>query len=225
MWDPTLDANALAARIDHTLLNPDAVREDVRLFAVQARGMGVAGACVAPLWVPLTAEILAGTAVKVVTVVGFPLGFQTAATKAFEAEDAVRAGADEIDMVLSRGLLHLGRHDAAQAEVRRVVEASQGRPVKVILETAALTEDEVKRAAEVSERGGAAFVKTSTGFGAGGATVAMVRYLRSVVGDRMQIKASGGIRDLADARAMLEAGADRLGTSGTAEILREARAG
>lgn len=223
MWDPTLDADALAARIDHTLLAPEATPDEVRRFAAQARSLGVAGACVAPIWVPLVAETLGGTAVKVVTVVGFPLGFQTAAAKAFETKDAVRNGADEIDMVLSRGPLRAGRLDPIQQEIRGVVEAADGLPVKVILETAALTETEVRRAAEVAERAGATYVKTSTGFGPGGATVAIVRFLRHVVGDRLRIKASGGIRTLEDARAMLAAGADRLGTSASAAILGAAR--
>jgi deoxyribose-phosphate aldolase len=222
-WDPTIDAHALAARIDHTLLRADATDVQVRGLATEARSFGTAGACAAPSYVPLLAEVLAGTAVKVVTVVGFPLGFSSRTVKAFETAEAVRRGADEIDVVAHLGLLKAGRWDAFQADLKDVVQAAEGRAVKAILETALLTPEEVRRAAEAAERAGVAFVKTSTGFGPGGATVEVVMLLRRVLGERVRIKASGGIRTLAQARALLAAGADRLGTAATAAILEEAR--
>jgi deoxyribose-phosphate aldolase len=219
MWDPTLDRHALAATIDHTLLKAGATEAEIREHVLEARALGVAGACVPPRWVPVARELLDGTAVKVVTVVAFPLGASLTRVKVLEAKEAVRQGADELDVVADLGLLRGGRYDAVLRDLAAVVEAGDDRPVKAILETALLDPTGIRRAAEVAERAGVRFVKTSTGFGPGGATVEAVRLLRRTVGDRLGVKASGGIRTLEAARAMLEAGADRIGTSSTAAIL------
>ncbi len=157
-----------------------------------------------------------------VTVVGFPLGASSTASKAFEAAEAVREGADEVDMVVDRGALRAGDDERVRADVRAVVEAVGGLPVKVILETSALDPSEIVRAARLAIEGGAAYVKTSTGFGGGGATVEAVRLLRDTVGPDRGVKASGGVRDVATARAMVEAGADRIGASAGVAIVREA---
>jgi deoxyribose-phosphate aldolase len=224
MWDPTLDPNDLAARVDHTLLRAGATEEEIRGHVAESRAMGVAGACIAPCWVGVARELLEGTAVKVVTVVGFPLGSSTTRSKVVETEEVVRRGADEIDAVVHLGMLRAGRFDAVARDLAEVVQAAGAVPVKAILETVLLDETGIRRGAEVAERAGARFVKTSTGFGPGGATVAAVRALRTAVGDRLGVKAAGGIRTLERALSMLAAGADRLGTSATAPILAEAKA-
>lgn len=204
----------LAAAIDHTLLRPEATAADIRALAAEARAHGFAAACVNSAWVPLAAELLAGSGVRVAAVAGFPLGAMATAAKAAETRIAVAAGAAEIDMVISLGHAKAGDWRAVEDDIRAVVEAAGGAGVKAILETAALTPDETVRACESAKAAGAAFVKTSTGFHpAGGATVEAVRLMRATVGPAMGVKASGGIRTLAVALAMLEAGANRLGTS------------
>jgi len=212
----------LAGRIDQTLLKPVATEADIVKLCAGARRYQFASVCVNSSFVPLVAKELAGTPVKVCSVVGFPLGAMATEAKAFETREAVLNGAAEIDMVMNIGLLKSGRHDLVREDIRRVVEAAreagQSRglsavPVKVILETCYLTDEEKVLACRLAEEAGAAFVKTSTGFGSGGATVADVRLMRQTVGDRLGVKASGGIRSLEDALAMLEAGATRLGTS------------
>lgn len=222
-FDPTIDAAALAARIDHTLLRPDATEADVRRVAAEARAHGFAGVCVAATWVSAVASVVRGTAVKVVSVAGFPLGASPRSVKALEAKEAVRLGADEVDAVIHLGYARSGLWDAVLQDLHGVVEAADGRPVKAILETSLLGSEEIRRAAEVAERAGAAFVKTSTGFGPGGATVEVVRLLRAAVGNRLRVKASGGVRTLDQALALLAAGADRLGTSSGVAIVEEAR--
>lgn len=211
----------LASFIDHTLLGPSATPADLRRLCREALEHRFHSVCVAGRHVAAAAEALRESGVLVSAVVGFPLGSQASPVKAFEARSAVGDGAGELDMVLSIGDLLDGRDDAVAADIAAVVEAAEGRPVKVILETCLLDEAGKRRGCELALEAGAAFVKTSTGFSSGGATVEDVRLLRSVVGDRAGVKASGGIRDAAAARAMIEAGATRLGCSASVAIVSE----
>ncbi|PTQ54340.1 MAG: Deoxyribose-phosphate aldolase [Hydrogenibacillus schlegelii] len=212
----------IARRIDHTLLKPEATKDDILCLVEDAVRYGFAAVCVQPWWVPLVADRLRGTGIRPCAVVGFPLGGTLPEAKAYEAYQAVRAGAEEIDVVVNLGALKSGDEDGVRRDLEAVIEAAKPQAaVKVILETALLTEEEKRRAAEWAVAAGADFVKTSTGFGPGGATVEDVRLLRSVVGDRAGVKASGGIRTLSAALALLEAGADRLGTSSGPAIVRE----
>ncbi|MFV1958925.1 MAG: deoxyribose-phosphate aldolase [Planctomycetota bacterium] len=222
-WDPTLDPNALVASIEHTLLAPTATEEDVHRTCREARTYGFAGVCVAPCWLRTVVEDLDGTAVRAVTVAGFPLGSTLSGAKAFETREAVARGADEIDVVANLGWIRQGRWEGVTADLMGVVAAADGRPVKAILETGPLDADAIRRGAACAERAGVAYVKTSTGFLGGGATVEVVRLLRQAVGDRLGVKASGGIRTLDEARRLLAAGADRLGTSAGVAIAVEAR--
>lgn len=214
-------AGTLAPFLEHTLLAPTATREQVARLCDEATAFGFHGVCVAPRHVEEAAARLGGRG-AVVTVVGFPLGSSTAHAKAFEAGEAARSGAGEIDMVLPLGAVKERDWAEVLRHVRAVVEAAEGRAVKVILETGALDDGEKVAAALLAEAAGASFVKTSTGFGKGGATPADVALLRRVVGDRLGIKASGGIRSAAAARELLLAGADRLGTSSSVAIVGEA---
>ena len=210
----------LAAILDHSVLRPEATEHDVRSGADTVRAWSIGYYCVQPCWVTLAVRTLAGTAAKVVSVIGFPHGNDRSEVKAHAAALAVADGAAEIDMVQNVGALKSGCIALVAADIEAVVRAVPGIPVKVILETAALTEDEKLLACRVALAAGAAFVKTSTGFHpAGGATAADVRLLRAAVGAAIGVKASGGIRNLADTLAMLEAGANRIGTSGSAAIL------
>ncbi|NGO40519.1 deoxyribose-phosphate aldolase [Limisphaera ngatamarikiensis] len=213
----------LARYIEHTLLRPDATRAQIERLCEEARTHGFYGVCVNGSRVELAAYCLEETDVRVVAVVGFPLGAASADVKRFETEAAVDDGAHEIDMVMNVGLLKDGEYKRLLRELRDVVEAADERPVKVILETCLLSREEKIRACELVLDSGARFVKTSTGFGPAGATVEDVRLLRETVGDRLGIKASGGIRDTATALAMIEAGADRIGTSSGVAILRGLR--
>lgn len=213
----------LASYIDHTLLKATATPDDIRDLCEEASCYGFATVCVNPVYVSLAAHLLAGTGVKVATVVGFPLGANLSWVKEEETRQAIRCKAQEIDMVISLGAAKSGQWEAVAEDVRLVVEAAEGRVVKAILETCLLDDDEKCRAALAALEGGAQFVKTSTGFGGGGATVEDVLLLRRTVGDAAQIKASGGIRTLAQAQALIEAGADRLGTSAGIPILKAAR--
>lgn len=203
----------LAAMIEHTLLSPLATRAMIERHCAEARTHQLLAVCVNPVWVARCTGVLAAAGVKVVSVVGFPLGANTTLGKAFECELAVRQGADEIDMVIALGALKSGDRFGVCEDIRAVVKAAGDRPVKVILETAHLTDQEKILACALAEEAGARFVKTSTGFGPAGATEADVRLLRERVGDRLGVKASGGIRDAASARAMVLAGANRIGTS------------
>lgn len=214
----------LAGFIEHTLLRADARASDVATLCDEARAHRFAGVCVNPVHVARCAARLAGSGVRVVTVVGFPLGAHETAVKVLEAERAAEAGADELDMVLRVDALLDGDDDAVAADVRAVVRAVAPRSVKVILETALLDDARKVRGCELAGAAGAAFVKTSTGFGPGGATVADVRLMRSVVGDALGVKASGGIRDATTARAMIAAGASRIGTSSGVALAGEDRA-
>ena len=210
----------LAKLIDHTLLKPEATRDEVVKLCEEAKKYRFASVCVNTTWVPLCKALLAGTDVMVCAVVGFPLGAMAPTAKAYEARDAVRAGAKEIDMVINIGALKSRDYETVFEDICRVVKSAAPAGVKVILETSALTQDEKIIACALSKLSGAAFVKTSTGFHpSGGATVADVRLLRACVGDAIGVKASGGIRTLADARAMIDAGANRIGTSASAAIL------
>ena len=210
----------LARMIDHSVLKPEATEQDVRAAVEVVRAWRIGYFCVQPCWVALAASALVDTDARIVSVVGFPHGCDNTAIKAVAAAAAVRDGAREIDMVINIGALKSGDAQRVEDDIRAVVEAAPRIPVKVILETAILSDDEKRLACRITRDAGAAFVKTSTGFHpAGGATVADVRLLRECVGVGFGVKASGGIRSLADALAMIDAGANRIGTSASAEIL------
>ena len=215
----------LVRLIDHTLLKPEATPEDVRRLAAEAREHGFASACVNPAYVPLVASVLAGSAVKTCAVAGFPLGASLTRTKLLEAESAMRLGATEIDMVIHVGALRAGDDAAVESEIRQLADLCHGRGtlLKVILETALLSSEEKARGARAAMNAGADFVKTSTGFGPGGATIEDVALLRATVGVRLGVKASGGIRTLADLERMVAAGASRIGTSSGTRIVAEFR--
>lgn len=205
-----------AALIDHTLLKPESTAADVAALVAEARDLGVLAVCVSPSQLPLadTGELV------VATVCGFPSGAHASEIKAAEAKRAVADGADEVDMVINLGLAKAGDFDAVEADIRAVVEASGDALVKVIIESAALTDEEIVEVCRRSEAAGADFVKTSTGFHpAGGASAHAVELMRKTVGDRLGVKASGGIRDAAAAEAMIAAGASRLGLSGSRAVL------
>ena len=210
----------LARMIDHSVLKPEATGREIRAGADVVRSWHIGFYCVQPCWIKVAAEALAGIDAPVVGVVGFPHGCDRAEVKARAAAIAAGEGAGEIDMVMNFGALKSGDAAMAAADVKAVVHAVRGIPVKVILETAALTEAEKRLACRIACDAGARFVKTSTGFHpSGGATVADVRLLRAAVGSEFGVKASGGIRSLADAQAMVGAGANRIGTSASAAIL------
>lgn len=209
----------LAAKIDHTLLKADATRADILRVCEEAKTYHTASVCVNAFWVPAVAKALAGSGVKTCCVVGFPLGAMSSAAKAFEAREAVAAGAQEVDMVLNVGLARGGEWDAVEADIAAVVQAAGQATVKVILETCLLTDAQKRRACEAAKAAGAGFVKTSTGFSTGGATEADVRLMREAVGPDMGVKASGGIRTREDAERMLAAGANRIGASATGKIV------
>lgn len=208
----------LARYVDHTLLSPTATTADVNALAAEAARLGTYSICVSPAMLPVEAEL---GAVKVATVCGFPSGKHTPAAKAFEAAESVARGADEVDMVIDLGLAKAGRLDATQAEIAAVRAAVPvDKVLKVIIESAALTDEEIVGACRAAESAGADFVKTSTGYHpSGGASVHAVELMAATVGGRLGVKASGGIRDWATAVAMVEAGATRLGLSGTAAVL------
>jgi len=207
----------LAPYLDHTLLSPGASPDEVTLLCEQAREHGFASVCVASMWVPLAAQCLAGSDVAVGTVAGFPHGNNLTAVKAYEASAAVELGAREIDMVIAIGALRAGLHTLVRDDIRAVVTAAAtlhpDALVKVIIETSLLDETQKRRACELAADAGAHFVKTSSGFNGGGATVDDVRLMKATVGSRCGVKAAGGIRDAAFARALVEAGASRLGSS------------
>jgi deoxyribose-phosphate aldolase len=212
----------LSTYIDHTILKPPTSVTDIVRLCEEAAEHKFAAVCVPPCYVGLAANQLAGTGVNVATVIGFPLGSATTAVKVAETKDAVENKADEIDMVINIGAIKSGMWDAVTADIRAVVEASDEAKVKVIIETSQLTDEEKVRATECVIEAGADFVKTSTGFIGGGATVEDVMLLRRTIeqkGSSCRIKASGGIRTKADALAMIEAGADRIGTSAGVAIV------
>jgi deoxyribose-phosphate aldolase len=211
----------LARIIDHTQLRPYATETDMRELCEDAMREGFAAVSINPAWVSYCARQLSGTRVGVNACIAFPLGASTATIKVEEARDAVRNGATEIDMVINIGALKSGYPQFVGREIAAVVKAVKGIPVKVILEMSYLSEEEKVTGCELALQAGAAYVKTSTGYGHGGATVEDVQLIRSVVGDQMGIKAAGGIRTYYDAMAMLEAGATRIGTSAGVRILDE----
>lgn len=221
------DERAIVGMIDHAVLAADATRDDVLAACALAAELGTASVCVQPWWVDVAAQALAGSGVACGTVVGFPLGANTSAVKMVEAINAFQAGAQEVDMVLAITALKSGACDAVRADVAAVVDAARGcavdRPpvVKVILEMCYLTEEEKRIAAELAIEAGADFVKTSTGLGPHGATVEDVALLRSIAPAHVGVKAAGGIRTLAQAEAMIDAGATRIGTSSTRAIAQE----
>lgn len=211
---------SLARMIDHTLLKPEATRRDVEKLCAEAAEHHFASVCINPCWVELSASLLRGTDVKVCTVVGFPLGATTTYTKTAETQCALADGATEIDMVINVGALKSGLYDYVERDIRAVAESAHPKAIlKVILETALLTDDEKVKGCEASVAAGADFVKTSTGFSKGGATVHDVALMRSVVGERLGVKASGGVRDQKKAHEMVEAGADRIGASASVAIV------
>lgn len=210
----------IASYIDHTLLKPESTESQVVQLCKEAAEFKFASVCVNPTWVETAAAELAGTEVKVCTVIGFPLGASTPETKAFETTDAISKGAGEIDMVLNVGALKSGNTDHVKTDIEAVVNAAKGKAiVKVILETCLLTDEEKATASRLSKEAGADFVKTSTGFSTGGATVEDVKLMREAVGPDLGVKASGGVRSLADVQAMIEAGATRIGASSGVKIM------
>ncbi len=212
-------AAGLASYIDHTLLKPTATRAEIVQVCQEARAHSFASVCVNTTWIRLVADELRGCPTKPSTVVGFPLGAMVASAKAAETRTAIADGAEEIDMVINIGHLKSGEHDRVYDDIAGVVKAAAGRPVKVILETAMLTREEKIAGCAISRAAGAAFVKTSTGFGGGGATAEDIALMRAVVGPDIGVKASGGVRTADDARRMIAAGADRLGASASVEIV------
>lgn len=219
-----LSATKLARMIDHTLLKPEATQTQVEQLCAEARQYHFASVCVNPAYVSLAAQQLRGSDVVVCTVVGFPLGATLTAVKVYETIQAIAAGATEIDMVINIGALKSGQPALVQEDIAAVVEAAhqQGATVKVIIEAALLSEDEKREACALSKAASADYVKTSTGFGPGGATELDVALMRETVGPEMGVKAAGGIRNLADAQKMVMAGATRLGASAGVQIMIEA---
>ena len=205
--------------IDHTLLKANATRAQIEKLCDEALEYNFASVCVNTCWVPLAHEKLAGSDVNTCRVVGFPLGAMLTEAKAAETRLAVEAGADEVDMVINVGWLLDGEYDAVRDDIAAVVKAADGKCVKVIIEACLLTDEQKVKACELSVEAGATFVKTSTGFSTGGATVADVALMRKTVGDRCLVKAAGGIHTADEARAMVEAGADRLGCSAGIQIM------
>lgn len=209
--------------IDHTILKANATRAQVEKLCDEAVEHGFASVCVNSCWVPLCAERLAGTGVSVCTVIGFPLGAMSTAGKAAEAAAAVADGADELDMVINVGWLVAGEDDLVRDDIAAVVAAAKGRCVKVIIETCLLDDEQKVRACELSAEAGATFVKTSTGFSTGGATVHDVALMAKTVAGRCKVKASGGVHNAIEAQAMIDAGADRIGTSSGIAIVADAQ--
>lgn len=213
--------NELASYIDHTLLKPEATESQIRALCAEARQWRFASVCVNPRWAATAAEELRGSRVKVCTVIAFPLGASVSAVKEFEARRAVADGADELDMVVSVGDLKAGRDEYVRSDIAAVVRGAQGRTVKVIIEACLLTDEEKARACRLAAAAGADFVKTSTGFSKGGATVHDVALMRAVVGPDVGVKAAGGIHTRAEAEEMIAAGATRIGASAGAAICRK----
>ncbi len=217
---------ALAAVLDHTLLKPEATRQQVLQLCAEAAEHRFACAMVNPCWVPLAVNALLGTGVPVGVVIGFPLGATATASKLDEAHAVIAAGAHDIDMVLNIGFLKSGMEREVASEIRQIAlpTHSSSRTLKVILETALLTDDEKHRASQLAVDAGVDFIKTSTGFSTGGATVDDIMLMRSIAGDRCGVKASGGVRSLADTTIMLRAGANRIGASASVRIVAELKA-
>ena len=209
----------LAKLIDHTILKPIAQRADIERVCAEARKYGFCSVCINPFWVACAKQLLKGSDVKVCTVIGFPLGANTSAVKAYETKDALNNGADEIDMVINIGALKDKDYDTVLADIQAVRKECQGHTLKVIIETSQLTDDEKVKACEISAQAGADFVKTSTGFTGGGATAADVALMKKSIPAHMQVKASGGVRTREDFDAMVAAGATRIGASSGVKIV------
>ncbi|HAT55022.1 MAG TPA: deoxyribose-phosphate aldolase [Lactobacillus sp.] len=222
----TLTVAQLAKYMDHTMLKPEATAAMIDKTIAEARKYNTASVCINPYWVARVHKGLADTDIATCTVIGFPLGASTTATKVFETNDALENGADEIDMVINIGELKSNDDDAVLADIKAVADAThaKGKLLKVIIENALLTDEEKRRASELTVKGGADFVKTSTGFSTSGAKAEDVRLMRETVGPDFKIKAAGGMHTLADALAMIDAGANRLGVSASVAILEEAKA-
>lgn len=200
-------------RIDHTLLKAESTEEQIKKLCQEAIDYKFFSVCVQPSWIELCKDLLQDQEVKIATVIGFPLGANTLETKVFEAKDAIKKGADEIDMVTNIGALKSGKEDLVKKEIQEIKEAIGDHVLKVIIETCLLTKEEIARASQLVVEAGGDFVKTSTGFSTGGALLEDVKLIKETVKDKAYIKASGGIRDYKTAKAMVEAGADRLGVS------------
>ena len=212
----------IARFIDHTLLKPDATEEMIENLCNEAKKYNFYAVCINPYYVKLAKKILRNSNVKIATVIGFPLGANTSKIKALEAEESIKDGADELDMVINIAALKNKDYDKVKEDIEEVVKKAKGNAlVKVIIETCLLTEDEKVRACNLSLEAGANFVKTSTGFNGKGATVEDIRLIKSVVGNKMKIKASGGIRDYETAIKMIEAGANRIGASSSVKIVQD----
>lgn len=209
----------LSRYIDHTLLKPEAQTAQIEKLCAEAKEHNFFSVCVNTSYVKTCAELLKGSSVKVCCVVGFPLGAMDTASKAFETKTAIANGAQEIDMVIQIGALKDRRLDYVRDDIKAVVQAAAGHTVKVIIETSLLNQEDKTLACRAALEAGAHFVKTSTGFGGGGATVEDVKLMKSVVGSSMEVKASGGIKDAQQAKAMIDAGATRLGTSSGITII------
>ena len=205
--------------IDHTILKADATQEKVQAIIDEAKKYEFASVCINPTWVAFAAEQLKDEVSKVCTVIGFPLGANTSEVKAFEATDAIKKGADEVDMVINIGAAKDGKWDLVESDIAAVNAVKDGRILKVIIETSLLTDEEKVKACQAAQRAGADFVKTSTGFSTAGAKVEDVKLMRETVGPDMGVKASGGIRNLEDAKAMIEAGANLLDCSSVVAIM------
>ena len=208
---------------DHTLLAANATRSEVEQLCKEAKEYDFMSVCVNPYFVPLAKKELAGSDVKVCTVIGFPLGQMSTKAKAFEANDAVKMGADEVDMVINVSALKDQDYDYVRNEIHEIKEACEGKLLKVILECCYLSKEEIKKASELAKEAGADFVKTSTGFGKGGAKAEDVKIMRETVGAEMGVKAAGGIHTLADFKAMVDAGANRIGCSHSIQIMEESK--
>lgn len=209
----------IASIIDHTILKPEATEEKIRQICREALEYKFASVCINPTYVALASELLKESSVKVCTVIGFPLGATTTAVKVFETEDAIKNGAEEVDMVINIGKLKDKDYDFVRTDINAVVEAAKGKALtKVIIETSLLTDEEKTAACRLSKEAGADFVKTSTGFSTGGARIEDIKLMREAVGPDLGIKASGGIHNFGEAKAMVEAGATRIGASASIAI-------
>ncbi|MFC4320831.1 deoxyribose-phosphate aldolase [Litchfieldia salsa] len=215
-----MNSTEIAKTIDHTALKADTTKEQIIELCKEAKEYQFASVCVNPTWVETAADLLKGTEVKVCTVIGFPLGANTPETKAFETKDAIAKGATEVDMVINIGALKDKNDELVERDIRAVVEAAKGQALtKVIIETSLLSEEEKVRACELAVKAGTDFVKTSTGFSTGGATIEDIKLMRKTVGPTIGVKASGGVRDTKGAEDMIEAGATRIGASAGVAIL------
>lgn len=223
-YKPLEEGMNIAKYIDHTALAANATKEKIEALCKEAYQYGFKSVCVNSCWVKLAAKLLSNTEVEVCTVVGFPLGAMDSLSKADETRNAVVNGADEIDMVINVGFLKSGMYEEVLDDIRSVRSACIGKTLKVIIETCLLTDEEKRKACELAMEAKADFVKTSTGFSTGGATVEDVALMRSVVGDKLGVKASGGIRDYKSAKAMIDAGATRIGASSGIRIVEEQNA-